>query len=218
MPVRNSSEAMNSIRTRPWTGARAAVWAFAILAAAGCSRDAAPRPGEFRGTALDQPLEKVDFTLTDTEGQPFHFVERTRDKLTLLFFGYTNCPDVCPVHMAGLGAVIDRLPFEMRNRIAVVFVSTDPERDSAERIREWLDGFGPRFIGLRGDIDTVNRVQESFGIAPAAKGAPDARGGYAVGHAAQVIAFQPDGIARYAYPFGTRQDDWLNDIPMLLAQ
>jgi protein SCO1/2 len=118
--------------------------------------------------------------------------------------------------MAGLGAVIDRLPFEMRNRIAVVFVSTDPDRDSAERIREWLHRFGPSFIGLRGDIAEVNRIQESFGIAPAGKGAADGRGGYVVGHSAQVLAFQPDGIARYAYPFGTRQADWLADIPLLV--
>jgi protein SCO1/2 len=187
-----------------------------MLMAAACGREAAAEPGEFRGTRLDEPLEKVDFVLTDTGGQPFHFVERTNGRLTLLFFGYTNCPDVCPVHMAGLGAVIDRLPFEMRNRIAVVFVSTDPDRDSAERIREWLDGFGPSFIGLRGDIDEVNRIQESFGIAPAGKGAPDGRGRYVVGHSASVLAFQPDGIARYAYPFGTRQADWLNDIPVLL--
>jgi protein SCO1/2 len=118
--------------------------------------------------------------------------------------------------MAGLGAVIDRLPFEMRNRIAVVFVSTDPDRDSPERIREWLDGFGPDFIGLRGDIDAVDRIQKSFGIVPAGKGALDEQGDYVVSHAAHVLAFQPDGFARLAYPFGTRQADWLHDIPMLL--
>jgi protein SCO1/2 len=185
---------------------------------AGCSPEAAASPDELRGTALDTPLEKVDFTLTDTDGAPFDFVERTRGRLAFLFFGYTNCPDVCPVHMAGLGAVIDRLPFEARNRIAVVFVSTDPDRDSSERIREWLDGFGPSFVGLRGDIDEVNRIQAKYGLAPAGRGADDGNGGYVVGHAAQILAFEPDGVARYVYPFGTRQEDWLHDIPRLLDE
>jgi protein SCO1/2 len=183
---------------------------------AACSRASARAAGEFRGSVLDRPIAKSDFTLTDTGGQPFPFVEKTAGRLTFLFFGYTNCPDVCPVHMAGLGAVIRRLPFEMLNRIWVVFVSTDPDRDSADRIREWLDGFGPSFIGLRGGIDEVNRIQALFGLAPAGRGADDGRGGYVVGHAAQILAFQPDGVARYAYPFGTRQEDWLNDIPKLL--
>jgi protein SCO1/2 len=208
---------MGSITTRRRIATIAVAGGLAT-AISGCGREAATEPGQFRGTLLEQPIEKVDFTLTDTEGRTFRFVERTRDRLTLLFFGYTNCPDVCPVHMAGLGAVIDRLPFEMRNRIAVIFVSTDPDRDSPERIRAWLDGFGPGFIGLRGDIDDVNRIQESFGIAPAGKGTPDEQGHYVVGHAAQVLAFEPDGTARLAYPFGTRQADWLHDIPKLLRQ
>lgn len=183
--------------------------------AAACS-GASATPGEFRGTALDSPIAKSDFTLTDTDGNVFPFVEKTAGQLTFLFFGYTNCPDVCPVHMAALGAVIRRLPFEMQNRISVVFVSTDPERDSLERIREWLDGFGPSFIGLRGDIEEVNRIQALFRLAPAGRGADDGRGGYVVGHAAQILAFQSDGVARFAYPFGIRQEDWLNDIPRLL--
>lgn len=187
-----------------------------IVGSAACSRGDGTVAGEFRGSALAEPVEKLDFTLSDTNGEPYRFVEETRDRLTLLFFGYTNCPDVCPVHMAALAAVLERMPFETRNRVAVVFVSTDPDRDSPERIREWLDGFAPAFIGLRGDIAEVNRIQERLGMPPAGKGADDGRGGYVVGHAAQVIAFQPDGIARYAYPFGTRQEDWLHDIPLLL--
>jgi protein SCO1/2 len=203
---------------RPDRAGAALIAAAAIMfgsVLAGCSRETPP-PGEFRGTPLERPLAKVDFALEDTDGRRFHFARSTRGMLTFLFFGYTNCPDVCPVHMAALGEVIDRLPFEARNRIAVVFVSTDPDRDSAARIREWLDSFGPSFIGLRGDIAEVNRIQEAYGLAPAAKGIDDGRGGYVVGHAAQILAFTPDGMARFAYPFGTRRDDWLHDIPKLL--
>jgi len=186
-----------------------------IVITPACSPRADSSPDAFRGRHLAAPLDSVTFTLPDTDGRPFHFGDQTRGRLTFLFFGYTNCPDVCPIHMAALASVLQRLPFETRDRISVVFVSTDPDRDTPERIREWLDTFDPTFIGLRGDIATVNRIQQQLGLPPSSIATDDA-GGYMVGHAAQVLAFQPDGVARYAYPFGTRREDWLHDIPRLL--
>ncbi len=106
--------------------------------------------GAYRGALLSEPQEKVDFTLSDSEGRPFNFRERTDGFVTLLFFGYTHCPDVCPIHMANIAAVLDDLPFELRRQFRVVFVTTDPERDTAERLRGWLDNFDTSFIGLRG--------------------------------------------------------------------
>jgi protein SCO1 len=185
------------------------------LAAPACGRTADP-VSEYRGTLLSAPLAKADFTLTDTDGHPFNFRERTDGHLTLLFFGYTNCPDVCPVHMANLGAVLQRFPYEVRDSIRVVFVSTDPTRDSAERIREWLDGFSTGFIGLRGSVEEVNRIQSLFALPPAAPSPPAVDGSYTVGHAAQIIAFTADDRAHVLYPFGIRQEDWIHDIPLLL--
>jgi len=186
-----------------------------LLAGWACSTG----PGEadaFRGTLLSQPLAKADFTLTDTDGQPFPFREQTDGFLTLLFFGYTHCPDVCPVHMANLATVLKRFPYETRSRVRVVFVSTDPDRDSRERIREWLDGFSEGFIGLRGKAAEIDRIQNLFALPAAARGTPDAGGDYTVGHAAQILAFSPDDVAHVAYPFGTRQEDWIHDLPLLL--
>jgi protein SCO1 len=173
---------------------------------------------EFRGTLLSEPLAKADFTLTDTDGKPFRFRDQTDGFLTLLFFGYTHCPDVCPVHMANLAAVLKRFPYETRSRVRVVFVSTDPDRDSRERIREWLDGFSEGFIGLRGEASEIDRIQNLFALPAAARGTPDADGEYTVGHAAQILAFSPDDVAHVAYPFGTRQEDWMHDLPLLLKQ
>ena len=188
------------------------------LAVACSPAGAGDSPGEYRGQAYMEPIPRPDFTLTDTEGQPYSFVERTEGQLSLLFFGYTQCPDVCPIHMANIGQVLRDMGVARRRRVTVVFVTTDPERDTAERIREWLDVFDASFVGLRGTIDEVNQIQIDLGLPPSVNADTDENGGYLVGHAASVIAFSPDGPARLRYPFGTRQADWAHDLPKLMDQ
>lgn len=192
----------------------------ATVAVHACTRpDEAVDADGWRGVRLERSLARPDFTLLDTDGDVFSFREETAGTLTLLFFGYTNCPDICPIHMSSLGRVLEEFPHSLRSRVRVVFVTTDPERDSPERMREWLDAMGRGYVGLHGPIDEVNRIQAALGLPPATA-APGARPGidYAVGHAAQVIAFTPDDSAHFAYPFGTRQEDWVRDLPRLLDE
>lgn len=212
---------------RPRPRARVALGLAACLVLPSCG--GAPTPREFvedaadrraretgfRGIVLPDPIPKSDFTLSDTDGEPFHFRQETDGLLALVFFGYASCPDICPVHMANLAAVLRRFPYDTRNRVRVVFVTTDPERDTPLRMRAWLDGFDPTFIGLTGGIDEVNRIQRSFNL-PLAFRDSTADGGYVVGHSAQVLAFTPDNVGRVSYPFGTRQVDWIHDLPKLL--
>jgi protein SCO1 len=169
----------------------------------------------FRGAVLPYPVPKPQFTLTDTEGGPFEFVRETEGRLTLLFFGFTYCPDICPVHLANIAAVLADLPVEVRRDIRVVFVTGDPERDTPERVRQWLDAFDPNFIGLVGSLEEVNVILEDLRLPPVVYGPRDARGNYSVGHSAHVMAFTPDGYLRVIYPFGTRQVDWAHDLPKL---
>lgn len=169
----------------------------------------------FRGIALPEPASAPAFTLTDTRGRDFRFPAETAGRVTLLFFGYTHCPDVCPVQVANVAAVLEDLPFAQRSRFRMVFVTTDPERDTPERLRSWLDRFDPSFIGLRGDPEEVNRIQEALGLPPAFIQERPETEEYLVGHASQVVAISPDGRARLAYPFGTRQADWAHDLPLL---
>jgi protein SCO1/2 len=111
--------------------------------------------------------------------------------------------------------VLRRLPRAVSQRVKVVFVTVDPARDTPQRLRTWLDNFDPTFVGLRGSMDTVNRIQQSFRMPPTVvERLPD--GGYAVGHGAPVIALVGDS-ARVLYPFGIRQEDWLHDLPKLAA-
>ncbi|HEX9690501.1 MAG TPA: SCO family protein [Gemmatimonadales bacterium] len=193
---------------------RGALAALCLSLVHGCGAPD-PRPGELRGAHLTPPWPKPDFTLTDTDGDDFAFRKETSGSVTLLFFGFTNCPDVCPVQLANLAAVLHRQPGEIANRVRVVFVTTDPARDTPDRLRAWLDRFDPAFVGLAGPLDEVNRILRSVGLAPAVK-VPTNDGGYAMGHAAQIIAYTEDERAHVMYPSGTRQEDWAHDLPRLV--
>ena len=172
----------------------------------------------FRGVALSSPIEKPAIVLSDVNGRPYHFVEETKDKVALLFFGYTHCPDICPLHMANISAVLKRMPAADRARVATVFVTTDPERDTPERLREWLGSFDPSFVALTGTKEELARAQASLGLAEATRVYGDGDSAkYYVGHAAQVFAFARDGRGYLVYPFGIRQEDWANDLPKLIA-
>ena len=187
----------------------------ARTAAAATSDSASP----MRGLELTPPKPKPEFTLTDTEGKPFDFKTGTDGYATLLFFGYTHCPDVCPVHVANISAVLHTLPPTISQRVKMVFVTTDPERDTPQVLRAWLNKFDPGFIGLTGTPEQILAAQAAARVPPASKEVPDSGGKpgeYYVGHAAFVFAFTPDGLGRFLYPFGIRQADWAHDIPRLV--
>ncbi len=172
---------------------------------------------DLAGWAMDTPIPKPALLLTDTQGRTFDLRAETDGFVTLLFFGYTNGPDVCPVHMANLGAVFQRLLPEVRNQIKVVFVSTDPERDTPEHLRSWLDGFDRSFIGLRGSMEEINEALAGM-MLPGVAVMPSEHDGAPplIGHPSAVLAFGRDGLARVRYPFGVRQADWAHDLPLLV--
>ncbi len=190
--------------------------ATAVLVASGCGISAEGGGRAYRGAMLAHPIPRPSFMLTDTHGQPFDFRAKTDDTVTLLFFGYLNCPDVCPVHMANIASVMHNLPYEVTGHLRVVFITTDPARDTPEKLQSWLSNFDPSFIGLRGTPEQVKAIQKAVNVAPAVAAAPDSTGSYEVGHAAQVIAFTRDDSAHVVYPFGTRQADWAHDLPLLV--
>lgn len=169
--------------------------------------------GPYAGTEQD-PQPRPDFTLTDTDGQPFDFGAETGGELTLLFFGYTSCPDVCPLHMANLAYALEQ-PGVPRPK--VVFVSVDPQRDTPEVIRTFLDRFDEGFIGLTGTPEQLADAQTAAGVAIGGAMEDPAPGDddYLVGHASQVIAYTADDVSPVVYPFGVRQQDWIDDLPKL---
>jgi len=185
--------------------------------AAAASEDGSEAGGGYRGLELTQPIEVPDFTLPDTDGKPYDFAEETAGSLSFLFFGFTHCPDICPVQMANLTAALGDLPYSQRRQIDVVFVSTDPDRDTPEVLRAWLDHFDSGFVGLVDDLEAVNEVLASLDLPPSVREDIPGSDDYRMGHIAQVMAITGDGLIRFAYPGGVRQADWRNDLPRLLA-
>ena len=189
---------------------------LAIVLCIACIADSPPaRPEDLRGTVYAEPLQRPDFTLSTTDGNQFNFRAETDGVATLLFFGYTSCPDVCPIHMGNIAAVLRTLPPDVSRRVKVVMVTTDPARDTPERFGAWLKNFDPSFVGLIGPLTEVNEIQIGLNLPPAARYGAD-ENSYTVGHSARVIAFTADNRAHVSYPFGTRQSDWAHDLPLLV--
>ena len=169
----------------------------------------------YRGGLVTPPLPKPRFVLTDTSGAPFDFWNRTLGSVTLLFFGYTNCPDQCPMHMASIGVALKKLPPDIADQVRLVFVTTDPARDTPVRLRRWLDNFDKRFVGLTGTEAALEAAQTAARIGPARKVGP-ANGNYSVAHANFVVAYTKDNLAHLIYPGGVSGDDWIHDLPLLI--
>jgi protein SCO1/2 len=208
---------------------------FCLLVLLGCQAREAPAPAadsaaspataqsallrsKLRGVLQNPPQPKPDLTLTTTAGKPFDLRRETKGMLTLVFFGYTNCPDVCPVHAANISKVLKTLPNDVSSRVRFIFITTDPERDTPEVLGKWLQAFDPAFIGLTGTREQIVAAQQMSQVMPAIREVPDSTkpAEYFVGHAGQVIAFTSDDLAHIVYPFGVRQLDWANDIPILV--
>jgi protein SCO1/2 len=191
----------------------------------------------FHGVEPKPVPGRPSFVLRTTGGERYDFAERTAGRPTLLYFGYTSCPDECPTAMADIAAALRSTPAELRDEVEVVFVTTDPDRDSPQILQEWLEQFSPGFVGLVGTQAEVDAAQVATGIAPAEKGdqvetlpgrpnehphregtAPhthDRPLGYGVGHADVIFAFDTRDRLPVRYPGGVRPADLAADLPLL---
>ena len=171
----------------------------------------------YRGGLVSPPLVKPQFTLTDTSGAPFDFGLETQGYVTLLFFGYTHCPDECPLHMAAIAMGLQQVAPEVRNQVKVVFVTADPVRDTATVLRAWLNHFDRRFIGLTGDEASIQSVQRTAQVSAASK-IVLANRAYELAHASFVLVYTKDNLAHVIYPGGITPMDWAHDLPRLVKE
>jgi protein SCO1/2 len=155
----------------------------------------------WNGAVLQNPLAKPEFVLTDTTGKPYDFRAQTSGKVTLLYFGYTHCPDACPTNMATLATALAKLPASIDSKIRVVFVTTDPVRDTPPVIRSWLNQFNTNFVGLTGSQIEVASAQTQAGLGTSSK-VPDGHGAYGINHAAFIMVYTPDDRAHITFPAG----------------
>ncbi|MFD8752460.1 SCO family protein [Kitasatospora sp. NPDC059577] len=217
------SRTARTARTARLAGAAALALAAALTLSA-CGSSGAPTAAKvtqqkdatpYQGTKLARNFEKPDLQLTDTSGQPYDLRQQTNGKATLLFFGYTSCPDVCPTTMGDIGVAMKALSPEDRQKVNVVFVSTDPQRDTPKVLRTWLDSMGSDFIGLTGDLAKVKSAAKSLGIM-IEDPVVNADGTVTSTHGAQVLAFLPsDDKAHVLYMSGTEEKTYEHDLPLL---
>jgi protein SCO1/2 len=168
-------------------------------------------------TVLDQPFEKPDLVLTDTHGRTYDFRKETAGKPTLIYFGYTHCPDICPTTMSNIAVAKKQLPKAEQAKLQVVFVTTDPARDTPAELGKWLKGIDPAFVGLTGDFSTIQAGARTLGISiePTHK---DKKTGKTVSvHGTQVIAFSPKTDGGYVlYGEDATVDDYTKDLPKII--
>jgi protein SCO1 len=162
---------------------------------------------------------KPSFQLLDTSGKPFDFLADTKGRTTLLYFGYTHCPDECPTAMADVATALRHTDPTIAKQIDVVFVTTDPWRDSEKVLRKWLDRFNPSFIGLTGTPTQVAGAEVAMGMPISKRQAAPKRygsGKYAVTHFAAVLAYGRDGRIATLYPSGITPAEIAADLPVLV--
>jgi protein SCO1 len=172
------------------------------------------KPASFRGTTYAEPYPVApEIELTRANGTRFRLSE-TRGKVVALFFGYTSCPDVCPTTMAELKQALEKLG-NKADLVQVLFVTVDPQRDTPERVQEYVSHFNSSFVGLSGSESDLAKVWNDYGVfVEIVDGASAA--GYLVNHTARVTLIDQQGNLRVSFPFETPVEDVVHDLNLLL--
>jgi protein SCO1 len=175
----------------------------------------ASRNYTYQGVLIDPPAQAADFTLTDQNGNPFRLSEQ-HGKVVLIFFGYTNCLDVCPATLAGFKQIKSALG-EKAADVRFVFITVDPQRDTQQRLKSYLEPIDPEFIGLTGESAALEAVWKSYGVY-VELGEPDSAGNYMVDHSTRTYLIDLQGSWRLNYPFGMETGKISQDILHLLNE
>lgn len=188
-----------------------------LLLASACGGGADADTGELSGTVLDPPFAVSATPLVDTEGEAYSLAADTDKDLTLVFFGYTNCPDICGQVMATLAGMLTRLDDEEKEDVDVVFVTTDAPRDTEEVVADYVDAFDPSIIGLTGDMDDIIEVGQSLAVG-IETGEKLPGGGYDVTHGTRVYAVDPDDQSPMMWDHDVSQTQLAHDVLTLLDE
>jgi protein SCO1 len=171
---------------------------------------------KLHGAVPIQHDPKPTFRLVDTAGHPYDIRRQTEGYATLLYFGYTHCPDECPTTMATLASAMHQLDAADHADVQVVFVTTDPARDTGPVIRRWLDRFDPDFTGLTGPLPAILKIARRVGV-PVEKGKRLPSGGYDMTHGTQVLGMNGSHDVPVVWTLGTTAPEFAHDIHQLLS-
>lgn len=195
--------------------AAVALWLSLVVAIAGCGSGGGTTLA-LHGGRLDPPKAAADFTLTDQNGEPFT-LSSTRGKVVMLYFGYTSCPDICPLTMSDMAGARGDLGASGQD-VQIVFVTVDPERDSQAVLEKFVPAFDPTNIGLRGTPEEIKAAADAFGVKYKKTPLQDSALGYAVDHSAFIYVIDRSGQLREMLPFGTQRQDIASDLKILINE
>jgi protein SCO1/2 len=218
-------------RRRSRVIAACAVTALAVVTAGGVTAGCASSPAatasgtspglvlintsKYQGNIIT-PVAKPAGTLTADTGRAFNIKADTAGIVTLLFFGYTHCPDECPLTMSSTAAAIRMLPAADQSKVRVVFVSVDPGLDTLARLKSWLGNFNESFVGLRGSLAQVDAIERQTGL-PIGPTFKDAGGNAQTDHATEMFAFSTNNVATEAFFPSTPPATIAHDLKLLIA-
>jgi protein SCO1 len=188
-------------------------------------------PHTYKGNPLDPPVALSNFELKTTDGSAFRLSD-LEGKVALIFFGYTNCSDVCPLTVADVRQALNTLDETDREKVQFVFISVDPERDTPEVLARYLNAFDPSFIGLTDDFAKTQEVMKPFWAyaekeKPAASTSDqshanhnpeDQTAAYLVAHIGRVYVVNPKREMILMYPAEFKAEDLGDDLVQLLKQ
>lgn len=181
-----------------------------LLVLAGCAR----QPADFRATDITGSTLGRQLEMLDHHGRPRKLAD-FHGQAVVLFFGYTACPDICPTTLARFAEVMQALG-PQAGRVQVLFVTLDPERDTAERLKEFVPWFHPEFLGLYADRPTTDAIAREFRVY-SAKQRVGSDLGYVLDHSAGAYIFDPAGRLRLYVSDASSIDAVVADIRLLLA-
>jgi protein SCO1/2 len=194
-------------RKSSWT---AILLGIAILAATSTASASEFRTSDITGQGYGDAMP----TLIDQDGHA-RSREDFKGRVTVLLFGFTHCPDLCPTALSNLALVLDQLG-EDRDRVQIAFITVDPERDTPEVLRDYLSGFGPNFVGLTGEPDAIRKAAKKFKVFFQRVPLPD--GDYTMDHSAVIYVVDPQARVRVMFTANRQPEDVAHDILELLRE
>lgn len=170
----------------------------------------------FKNTQLTPPDSAYDFTLTDQNNQTVT-LRALRGNVVLIFFGYTNCPDICPATLSDMQLLYNRLGDDSAH-VRMLFVTVDPERDTTAKLKRFVDRFDNRIIALTGDTNALNATYTAYGAGATRRELPNSALKYAMDHTATMTVIDKQGMRRLLIGFASNLDDTASDIRALIRE
>lgn len=173
-------------------------------------------PESFKGTELPE-MPFTDFTLSDQHGNSFTLSEN-KGKIIMLFFGFTFCPDVCPLTLSTWKRVQDQLSSEEQERTEFVYITVDPDRDTPEKLKAHLKIFSEKFLGLTGSTEQLDQVYRGYGVYREKVIISESAAGYLMNHTGYIYILNKESIWQLKHSNDAPPEDIAHDIRLLLSQ